>query len=77
LQSAGRRIPAKSQYLCKKKQWPIGVIAIGGYAVSFDLLPVCSEVMREAIASGAIVETYPAKAGRRYVVAMHRIERGA
>lgn len=33
----------------------------GRYVVSFDLLPVCSEVVREAMASGAIVETYPGK----------------
>ena len=33
----------------------------GEYAISYDLLPVCSEVVRDAIASGAIVETYPGK----------------
>jgi hypothetical protein len=33
----------------------------GRYVVSFDLLPVRAEVVREAIASGAIVETYPGK----------------
>jgi hypothetical protein len=33
----------------------------GEYVISYDLLPVCSGVAHDAIASGAIVETYPGK----------------
>ena len=33
----------------------------GRYLVSFDLFPVRGGAVREAIASGAIVETYPGK----------------
>jgi hypothetical protein len=33
----------------------------GRFMVSFDLFPVRGTVVREAIASGAIVETYPGK----------------
>ena len=40
----------------------------GGYMVSHDLLPVCPEVVREAIASGAIVEAFPGKNGLYWTV---------
>ena len=45
--------PGPRRDVCEKQS--------GRYIVSFDLFPVRAEVVREAIASGAIVETYPGK----------------